>query len=212
MKLRLLPLILLLIDAAMIYFESTTLSRIWRSSGPSMLRYYTQSSNVWALIACSVCAACEIVCLIGGYALPGWTRLVRFVATCCLMVTMIVAACILVPLSGNTSFRSFMLEGDMFYLHTLCPLLMLLTCLLHAGAPLTARHALIAIIPTVIYGAITLTMNIRRVYSGPYFFFEVYRQPVYMTVVWCFVIIGGNFLVSWLLTRVQGALGQLLIR
>lgn len=212
MKLRLLILILLLIDGAMIYCESITLFRVWHSSGLATLRFYTQSSNLWALMGCSLCAIAEIMCLANGQALPDWTRLIRFVFTACLMVTMIVAACILAPMDKNATFHQFMLEGHLLYLHTVCPLMMLLSCLLHAGAPLNARHALIAIIPTAIYAAILLTLNIRRIYSGPYFFFKVYEQPIYMSILWCIVILGGNFLIAWLLTRAQGVLGQLFIR
>lgn len=199
--------LLLLIDIAMVAMEWPVISRQWKSDGAWMLRFYTQSSNVLAMFVCAVCAACEVVCLVRGCALPGWAQLIRYVSACCLMVTMIVAACILVPMNPGESFRGFMLEGGLLYLHTVCPLVMLAGCLIDGGKPLTAWHALIAVIPTVIYGVITLIMNAKHVYRGPYFFFEIYRQPWYATAMWMAVIVGGNFVVSWLLGKLQGLLG-----
>ena len=203
MKLRLHILILLVIDLAMIAMEWQPVSREWRGNGPWMLRFYTQSSNVLAMFTCIICAACEIFCLVKGCALPRWEQILRYISTCCLMVTLIVAACILVPMDKGNTFRGFMLEGTLLYMHTVCPLVMLAGCLIHGGAPLTAVHALIAVIPTVIYGIITLIMNAKRIYSGPYFFFRIHQQPWYMTVMWMAVIVGGNFVVSWLLGKIS---------
>lgn len=200
---RLHILLLLAIDLAMVVMEWGVLSAAWKSSGAPMLRFYTQSSNVLAMFVCAICAACEIFCLACGCPLPRWEQILRYVSTCCLMVTMIVAVCILVPMDKSQTFREFMLEGGLLYLHTLCPLVMLAGCLLHGGAPLTARHALIAIIPTVIYGIITLIMNAKRVYSGPYFFFRIYQQTWYETVMWFAIIIGGNFVVAWILAKLS---------
>ena len=202
-KMRLHILLMLAIDLAMVAMEWSVLSRAWKSDGAWMLRFYTQSSNVLAMFVCAICAACEIFCLVRGCALPGWEQIIRYISTCCLMVTMIVAACILVPMDKSNTFRSFMLEGGLLYLHTLCPIVMLAGCLIHGGAPLTVQHALIAIIPTVIYGVVTLIMNAKRIYSGPYFFFRIHQQPWYMTVMWMCVIVGGNFVVSWLLGKLS---------
>lgn len=202
MKLQFRILLLLIIDIAMAAMEWPVVLGEWKASGARMLRFYTQSSNVLAMFVCTACAACDIFCLIKGCPLPHWAQLIRYVSTCCLMVTMIVAACILVPMNPGESFRNFMLEGWLLYAHTVCPLVMLAGCII-AGAELTAVHALIAVIPTVIYGVITVIMNAKRIYSGPYFFFQIYRQPWYETVMWFAIIIGGNFVVSWLLTLVK---------
>lgn len=196
-------LILLIIDVAMIIMEWRALTPTWRSSGTQMLKYYTNSSNVLAMIVCALCALCEIVCIAKGCALPDWVQIVRYVSACCLMVTLIVACCILVPMTPGESLYGFMIRGNYLYVHTLCPLVMLAACMVHGGATLTTRHALIAIIPTVIYGVITLIMNAKRVYAGPYFFFEIRRQSWQTTVMWMTIIVAGNFAVAWLLTRLH---------
>lgn len=210
MKSKWIILLLLAIDLAIVIMEWRVVWPEWKSNGVWMLRFYTQSSNVLAMFVCMICAACEIVCLVRGWALSGWSQLLRYVSACCLMVTMIVAACILVPMDPASSFRSFMLEGALLYTHTLCPLVMLLGCLIHGGARLTAAHAALAVVPTIVYGVITLIMNAKKIYTGPYFFFRIDRQPWHTTVMWMAIIVAGNFVVSWLLTILQNLLHKTL--
>lgn len=204
MKNKIAQMILLAVDVAMVAME---LRVYFPWSGPMQLRFYTNSSNVLAMVVCAICAVTGAVCLIFGFDMPRWAQVLRYVAACCLMVTFIVAACILVPLDPGATFKGFMLEGDYLFVHTLCPLVMLVSHIIAGGEPLGAKHAAIAIVPTVIYGVITILMVSRRVYSAPYFFFRVNVQPWYETVKWISIIIGGNFVVSWLLTKIQLKIG-----
>lgn len=200
MKQKIIALIVLAIDIAMVAMEAKVYLP-W--SGPMPMRFYTNSSNVLAMIVCAICAVTGAVCLIFGIDMPRWAQVLRYVAACCLMVTFIIAACVLVPLDPGATFKGFMLEGGNLYVHTLCPLLLLASYLISGGEPLTVKHAAIAIIPTVIYGTVTLIMIAKRVYLAPYFFFRIYAQPWYETVKWMSIIVGGNFIVSWLLTKMQ---------
>lgn len=206
MKRRLHLLCLLGIDLAMVAMEWPIIAPEWQSSGVWMLRFYTQSSNVLAMFVCAVCAVCEIGCLIKAREMPRWAQMLRYIATCCLMVTLLVSALILVPMSPGESYRSFMFTGVLLYVHTLCPLTMLLGYLVSGGAPMKAKHALLAVVPTVIYGVISLWMNAMRVYTGPYFFFHIYRQSLAETAMWFVGLIGGNFLIAWALGKMQSKL------
>lgn len=203
MKTAVTTLLLLAVDIAIVTMEWPLVSGEWQSSGVWMLRFYTQSSNVLAMLTCAVCAVSEIVCLVRRRAVPRWAQLARYVSACCLMVTMIVAACILVPMSPGETFRTFMLQGALLYTHTVCPLVMLAGCLIGGGRPLKARHALMALVPTLIYGVITLMMNAKRIYTGPYFFFRIDRQPWHETAMWMCAIVAGNFAIAWLLGKAQ---------
>ena len=200
MRSKIIALIVLAIDIAIVAMEAKV---YFPWSGPMQLRFYTNSSNVLAMIVCTVCAAAGAVCLIFGIDMPRWIQVLKYVSACCLMVTFIIAACILVPLDPGATFRGFMLKGDYLYVHTLCPILLLASYMLAGGQPLTAGHAAIAVIPTVIYGVITITMVCRHVYAAPYFFFKVTQQPWYETVKWMSIIVVGNFIVSWLLTKIH---------
>jgi len=200
MKSKIIALIVLAIDIAMVVMERKV---YFPWSGPMQLRFYTNSSNVLAMFVCVICAVTGAVCLIFGIDMPRWAQILRYVSACCLMVTFIVAACILVPRDPGATFKGFMLKGGNLFVHALCPLLMLASFLISGGEPLTVKHAAMAVIPTVIYGVVTIVMVSKRVYSAPYFFFRVTQQPWYETVKWMAVIVGGNFAVSWLLTKAQ---------
>ena len=52
--------------------------------------------------------------------------------------------------------------------------------------------------------AVILPLNILRVIVGPYPFFEVYHQPVYVSVLWAVGLLGVNYLYAWLLWRLGG--------
>lgn len=205
---RLRLLILILLDAAMVAMEWPVLHNAWRDSGVWMLRFYTQSSNVLALFVCTVCALAGIVCLIRGRTLPGWIKVIRYVSSCCLMVTFIVAAFVLVPMERQNTFQNFILEGDLLYLHTVCPLLMLATLFLHGRPRLGWLHTLAPLVPTLIYGVITLTMNVRHVYYGPYPFLRIHQQTTAETIFWCTAIPLGN----WVLAAAMRMLSNLTCR
>ena len=46
---------------------------------------------------------------------------------------------------------------------------------------------------TIAYAIVFITLNILKVYEGPYPFLMVYKQPVYMSIVWFILIVGGAF-------------------
>ena len=58
------------------------------------------------------------------------------------------------------------------------------------------RTAAYAVIPTLIYGIVTLILNLARELDGPYPFLQVYRQPAIASVGWFVAIIGGNYLIA----------------
>lgn len=195
--------ILLALDIVLILMEIYALAVSWEESGIKLFRYYTQDSNVLALIACCICLVQNVLCLCRGCRMPGWTRKLRYYAACCLMVTLLVAGCLLAPLDPKRSFVGFMLEGKYLYLHTLCPLLMLATLYVHPGPRLREKHALKSLIPTLIYGAVLLTLNAKGVFSGPYPFLKVRDQEAYVTITGCISVLAVNYFVSRLMAALS---------
>ena len=197
-------LLLLAADAAMIAIEASVLSDAWRSSGTAMLRYYTQDSNVFALLVSCICALCTLYSLISGKKRPHFLKSLRLTAASGLMVTFLVAAFVLAPNNSGPHWKIYivclrqsMLDGSMLYLHTLCPLFMLFTFLfLEDRRPLPHTHSLLILLPTALYGTITLYNNYTRAYIGPYFFMRAYYQPLHETVLWCALILLGSWLIS----------------
>lgn len=218
--LRRLPLLFLLaVDVAMICMELHVLPGIWRRSGTDMLRFYTNDSNILALIVCCLSALLSLWTLLTGKTdRPAWIQLLRHMASSCLIVTFLIAACILTPmnsrgtwLSFRREFTSFMLDGGNLFVHTLCPLVLCFSCILSGEArPRSLPDLLWPLLPTAIYGAAILyNVALRRI-APPYPFFRIHAQPVYMTVLWCALILLGTCLISLGITLTKNACARML--
>ena len=72
-------------------------------------------------------------------------------------------------------------------------------------APALPRRAIgCAMAPTLVYGGIMLAANVARVYKGPYPFFYVYEQPLWVSGMWVVVILGGALLIAWMVWKLGG--------
>ena len=152
--------------------------------------FYTQDSNYLAMAASLLYCVCTVREARTGEKAPKWLHSFRYIAVCCLMVTFFVVLIVLMPMAGENAL--FMLYGgSMLYQHTLCPILAVVSFFVfERKAPLPRTAALKAMVPTLVYALITITLNIFRVMEGPYLFLMVYRQPWYISVIWCFFILG----------------------
>ena len=137
--------------------------------------YYTQCSNYFLLLA----TAAHLVCRLRR-SVPMAVERLRYIAACLTTVTLTVTVCILIPTYGHPSY--FLIETNGLFQHLLCPLLAI------AGLPflrpMRKKDAVLALIPTVVYGVILYTLNYFRIMDGPYPFMKVHAQPWYMSVFW----------------------------
>lgn len=170
-----------------------------------MLRFYTQDSNLLALAACLICVVGQGIALKKKrYEMPLWIQTIKYIATCCLTLTLLVVLFVLIPMSGMQSFTMMMFHGSMLYHHFLCPVLAILSFLLLERTPkMQKKHTFYAMIPTGIYAVVTIILNILKVEEGPYSFLRVYEQPVYISIIWCVVILGGAYFFAWGIRKLQ---------
>ncbi|MDD2648461.1 MAG: hypothetical protein PHI27_02905 [Eubacteriales bacterium] len=193
----------LTVNLALIALEIIATRMAYTSMGFTMLTYYTIDSNLLALIAAVFLAVFQIRELCGKGETPALAKTLKYISACCLTLTFIVALCVLTPMySGENALENMMLKGEMLYHHLLCPLITLFSVILLDDARgLSKRLPLLAMIPTLIYAAVTLTLNILRKMEGPYPFLMIYKQPLHMTIIWFAAIIGGAFLITLLIYR-----------
>lgn len=190
----------LVLNILIVVLEIIGLRLSTRTHGKSLFQFYTEDSNIFALIACGVYAVYVAINLKNKTSvLPRWVQALKYTAVCCLMVTFIVVLFVLAPMEGASGYKTMLLYGSMLYHHLLCPVLALLSfLLLETDPPLTRKHTYIALIPTLVYAAVVLTLNITKTMVGPYPFLHVYEQSAVMSAVWCAVILGGAYLLAWL--------------
>jgi len=190
---------MIVLDIALICMEVYALGLSLGESGGKMFRYYTQDSNLLAMIVCIICAIQGIRHLICRRRPPAWMRRLRYISAGCMALTLLMSGTLLVSVEPDRTFYSFMLEGKFLYLHTLCPLVVILQFFLERGEGFGEKHALLALIPTIVYGAISLILNGCGVYSGPYPFLRVLEQPGYATAVGCIAVLAVNYTAARLL-------------
>lgn len=161
-------------------------------------KYYTQLSNIFSMLAALTVAIFTARDLIKNTdSTPEIVRLIKFSSACCLTETFLVTMFVLAPMGMMGGFVPIMFEGPNLYHHFLCPIVSVLSlCILERGEKITLRHCVYSMVPTLIYGVAAVVLNLTKVWHGPYPFLYVYEQPVYMSIIWAVVILGGAFAIT----------------
>ncbi|MCR5357024.1 MAG: hypothetical protein K6E63_06440 [Lachnospiraceae bacterium] len=162
----------ILLNSALIVFETAGLYLSIKNRGVKIVRYYTQISNIIAMLSSVLYLA------MGRYAAP-----FRYTAVCMLTMTFFVTVFVLIPMGGG--FKKLMLEGNGLYHHTICPILCFVSYVFFEP------HASVWYVPviiTAVYGTVMLILNYKKVVDGPYPFLKVHEQGKKASVMWMTVL------------------------
>jgi hypothetical protein len=170
----------------------------------AVLKYYTFQSNVLGTIAAALMLYGIFV---SGEMIPIWILVFKLLATSCLTLTFVVVITVLAPMMGEGGYKFQLLEGNLKYQHLLCPLIAIASFVLcDYKLDFDIRWIIIAWLPTVIYAAVTIVLNIMKKLEGPYPFLEVYKQPWWASVLWCVGILTAQFIMVTVLLYVQSVI------
>ncbi len=162
------------------------------------LAYYTNDSNIIALIS----SLLFIIFYKKDFEL---VKDIRFVATSCLTVTFLVVIFILCPMY-NFNYKLFMFTDNFLILHTIVPILSIISYI--AFEERSSKNYL-CLIFTIVYGVILIGLNILTLIEGPYPFLMVRNQSPLMTLLWGVIIIGGSYVIglglNYLNKKIKGA-------
>ena len=166
--------------------------------------YYTQLSNYFALCSAEI----YLVFLIRNIKdkskeIPKWVSILKYSATLSLLVTFLVVVFILTPYYGKDIIIWIFFEGSNLFYHTLCPIITFISFMFFESHNIKGiKDNFRAVYFTIAYAIVFITLNILKVYEGPYPFLMVYKQPVYMSIIWFIIIVGGAFgigkLIMWI--------------
>ena len=149
---------------------------------------YTQCSNLLGGIACAACLVAQVRELRGGPAMGRVARLLKYWASCCLLMTLVVVVFVLTPMLnsvGQPGFYLMFIDGAKPVTHLIAPLLVIGSyAAFEADRSMTLRQSLIGVVPTLVYAAVAYPCNIARVWDGPYPFLQVWTMPLWMTLLW----------------------------
>jgi hypothetical protein len=197
--------IALILNIIIVIFEILGVILTFKRLGVGTLKYYTTESNLLAFVSSAIFTYYSIKALKkdNPKIIPNWIKIFKFMTTTCLTVTFIVVVAVLAPFSEG-GYKHMLFDRDLLYYHLLCPLISIISFIFfETNSSFSIKHSLIATIPTIIYAAISVTLNILYIMRGPYPFLYVYEQPVYMSIIWTILIVGGAFLLNTLL-RISG--------
>lgn len=160
--------------------------------------YFTVLSNVFAMIV-------SLIYVITykrseSDELPRWLILIRYMATNCLSLTFFIVITVLMPMNySNGTYLELLFRGPQPFHHVACPILSFISFCFYEKGELFKNDIWMAVIPSFIYACITTVLNVIKVFEGPYPFLEVYKQPVYMSVMWFIGIIGISYGLAWVI-------------
>ena len=155
--------------------------------------YYTQDSNILLLIA-------SILYVINyNKEEKRIISLLKYGGTLSVIVTFIVVIFVLGPTTDLT-YKWLLLDSANLFYHTLCPIIALITFIFFDKVSIQGlKDNMYAMLFTIVYGIILVILNLIKVVDGPYPFLHLYTNPVYISVIWFIVLLGGAFILSMLL-------------
>ena len=186
----------IIINIFIIILELYAVSRMIIREGVIDLEYYTVLSNILALFTC--------ITYLGFYGKN--TDLINklyFMVTCMMTLTFLIVFFVLVPMY-NFDYYWLMCKGSNLMMHTLCPILMIISYTFNNKKEV---NKYLPLIPTVIYGIIMLGFNITKTLDGPYPFLRVYNQSILMTILWIIILLIINYLISLGIIKLNRKLG-----
>jgi putative uncharacterized protein (fragment) len=169
----------------LLLFELLVVIHAFAGEGLATLRFYTTDSNL-------LCGVASALFLLQRGKPDTMVRLLRFIATSCLLVTFTVVLLVLGPQNG---YAHEFLGGTRLFSHLLCPFLSLVLFLTgEERAP--QRWVGYALFTTLLYAIPMIILNGMGLVSGPYSFLKVREQSLASTLFWIVVILGGNALLA----------------
>lgn len=201
----------LVVNIAVVVMEVVAAFLSWNRQGSIMFIYFTELSNIFAGFACLVTAVYIIREMAKGYTIPSWVWKLRYVAAGALALTFFTVIFILAPIAGADpdygfakSYMTYLFFDSMIVTHTLGPLTVMYSFLfLDDYASEKIKESVIAIIPTVLYALVSVTMNLLRIWVGPYPFLKVYQNGAVASVIWVIVMFSFSYLLCFGLWRIK---------
>ena len=172
-----------------------------------MMIMFTNESNFLSAGASLIYVICAIRKLKTGKEIPKWVVTYRFIGCVCMVMTCLTIALILSPMAGPfpQGYVDLMFSKYLFWTHTFCPLTTAISFLFFEKEtfPFAQKKVLLGMTPVVLYAIVSTLMNLLRLWDGPYPFLRVYDQPVWMSVLWFFLLVGAGWLFSFLVVLLR---------
>jgi hypothetical protein len=160
------------------------------------IQYYTEDSNLLALISSLI----FLIYLLFNKKIPRWLEIFKYVSTTCLMLTFLVVIFILSPMH-NFNYDYMLFTGTLLYHHLLCPTFSFITLIFFDNINVYKKDYLYSVLATSVYAVVLIILNIFKVLEGPYPFLYVYKQPIYISILWFIIIFSITYVINYILMK-----------
>lgn len=162
--------------------------------------YYSQDVSFLTALA-SVLYVSFLLIKKGKEQIPLFVSILRYIGTCSLIITFLVVVCILAPTYEGgfiEGLKLYLLQPSSIITNLICPVLSTISFIFFEGDRRLNKKKTIwlAVIPTVVYGTVFVSLNVFRIIEGPYPFLQVYKQEWYLTLMGIVLIVVANYLVA----------------
>lgn len=140
----------------------------------NILIYYTQISNFIAFIS-------SLMLVVLG--MRYYVEVIRYLSVCMLIMTFLVTACILVPMTRFKKARELLFSGSGLFHHLLIPVISTLTYIF-LEKKVSLSWIVLPVAITLIYGLVMLYLNYIKKVEGPYPFFMIRSMGGKLTTIW----------------------------
>ena len=189
----------IVLNIVLFIMEAAVMIPCFQRENKHMFIYYTNDSNIFAGITSLIYSVAALTALSQGRAaVPEWIVMLRFMSTLGLTLTYVIVVTALAPAYGKGGYAKLLFGKFSIFVHLICPLIAFISFVFFEdGSCLSGTSALfIVMIPTLLYAVLSILLNILKKWDGPYFFLKVYNQPVYVSMLWAVIVLGGAFLLG----------------
>lgn len=207
----------LILNSLIIVLEAVGFSFLFSGQGGNLggsapwCCFFTNLSNLFLLVASCLVAAADIIYLLTKHPLVQWVTNVKFAATISVVLTFLTVYCFLFPTSflhgGNFDFIA---DPETFlWFHTVCPILAFVSFAFFEPFPrIKLSRAFYGVIPMLVYAIVIIPLVATNVIEAPYSFLRVNENAWYITLLWCVVMVGGTYLISFLVLWLREGLAK----
>ncbi len=189
----------IVLNTLIIVFEIIGLILNLKNDSLRVFLNYDQINNLLLMIVSGFLVYFNFMCLKKEKEIPQLIILFKYIVTSMVMLTFIDQAFVIPSGLGFNKIGFLLFQGSALFLHTLCPLLSLVSLLFYERVTLKKYDYLLATIPTVAYGVIMLLLNYLKVITGPYGYFLVHETSIKELAPYLFILLLASYLVSLLL-------------
>ncbi len=166
----------------------------------NMFQYYTIDSNIIAIFS-----SLFYVCFYKKQK-PLALAIFRLLAAVNLSLTFLIVLFVLSPSMGGIYVVMF--QGNSLFQHFFCPIITVISFFFFEKDITTVKGMWRLLpLPTAVYAAIMIFLNISYVIEGPYPFLHVYEQPIWISFLWVIVILSLISFLSWGFETLKRRLG-----